>query len=207
MDGLIRYLRRHRGARRSLSGLSVVLGVVAVGLLAFPLVSDAYENWLQQGLGKELESPESARRYQEGTLQDGDALTDITIPKLGVSTTVVQGISNTALRAGAGHYPQTPLPCQEGNVAIAGHRTTYGKPFADMDRLSVGDTITLDTPVGSCTYQVSKAPFVTHPRDFTVVANTPGQRTLTLTTCHPKGSARERLIVQATLVNATEAKA
>jgi sortase A len=207
VDGLIRYLRDHRGARRGLSALSVLLAVVAVGLLAFPLVTNVYQSWRQDRLGKELKSEESAKRYREGNLQDGDALTDMSIPKLGVDATVVEGISNSALRAGAGHYPQTALPCQDGNVAIAGHRTTYGKPFADVDRLAVGDTILLETPVGSCTYQVTKAPFITHPRDWAVVANAPNQRILTLTTCHPKGSAKERLIVQATLVNASEAKA
>lgn len=203
MDGLIRYLRHHRGARRGLSGLSVVLAVGAVGLLAFPVVTNVYQTWLQDRLGRKLKSPQLVERYKRGNLKDGDALTDIAIPKLGVDSTVVQGVTNGALRAGAGHYPQTALPCQDGNVAIAGHRTTYGKPFADVDRLAVGDTIVLETPVGSCTYQVSKAPFVTHPRDWTVVSNNDSsQRTLTLTTCHPKGSARERLVVQATLVNA-----
>lgn len=207
MDGLIRYLRAHRGARRGLSALSAVLAVTAVGLLAFPLVTNVYETWVQNRLGRELKSSESVERYQKGQLGDGDALTDISIPKLRVETTVVQGISDSALRAGAGHYPQTALPCENGNVAVAGHRTTYGKPFADIDRLVVGDTIVLETPVGSCTYQVSKAPFITNPRDWSVVANTPTQRILTLTTCHPKGSARERLVVQATLVGEPGAKA
>ena len=61
------------------------------------------------------------------------------IPALNVDTVVVEGTGATALRAGAGHYPNTPLPGEEGNVAIAGHRTTYGKPFANLDRLAVGD--------------------------------------------------------------------
>ncbi len=208
MDGLIRYLREHRGARRGLSGFSVVLALGAVGLLAFPLLTNVYETWLQHRLGRQLKSPELVERYKQGALQDGDALTDISIPKLGVDSTVVQGISNSALRAGAGHYPQTALPCEKGNVAIAGHRTTYGKPFADVDRLAVGDTIVLETPVGSCTYEVSRAPFVTHPRDWAVVANNdPSQPILTLTTCHPEGSARERLVVQARLVNGPTTKA
>jgi sortase A len=97
------------------------------------------------------------------------------------------------------------MPCEDGNVAIAGHRTTYGKPFANVDRLAPGDQITLVTPLGSCVYQVSRAPFVVLPFDSEVVGNTRGQHNLTLTTCHPKGSASQRLIVRATMVSSTVA--
>ena len=105
--------------------------------------------------------------------------------------------SASALRAGAGHYPQTPLPCEDGNVAIAGHRTTYGKPFANLDRLKNGDAIVLETPIGIARMRVDKEPFTVNPDDLPVVANDPTKRTLTLTTCHPKGSAAHRLVVKA----------
>ena len=85
-------------------------------------------------------------------------------------------------------------------MAIAGHRTTYGKPFANVERLAKGDVIVLETPVGSCTYEVEKAAFVVEPNDFSVIANDPSTKTLTLTTCHPKGSASKRLIVKSTFV-------
>ncbi|MGH9164563.1 MAG: class E sortase, partial [Acidimicrobiales bacterium] len=120
---------------------------------------------------------------------------------------VVEGTTASALRAGAGHYGDSALPCSLGNVAIAGHRTTYGKPFANLDRLKPGDAITLETPIGRCTYEVTRAPFTTAPTDFSVVANTPTARTLTLTTCHPKGSARQRLIIKAALTTTGEVKA
>lgn len=207
METIIGYLRAHRGARHLISALSVVTALTGVGLLAYPLFTNLYENWLQGRLGRELASDELAGRYKARNLQVGDALTKIKIDKLGVETTVVHGTSNSALRAGAGHYPQTPLPCEDGNVSIAGHRTTYGKPFADIDRLQAGDRIILQTPVGSCTYQVAGAPLITHPQDWGVVANTPGQKMLTLTTCHPKGSARQRLVVKATLVDGPVTKA
>ncbi len=201
MDALVGYLRAHRWARRGLSVSSVTMVFVAVGLIGYPVATNVYGDRLQDRLGKQLSSKDLADRYRQRSLGDGDPLTDIKIPKLGVSTTVVEGTSASALRAGAGHYPQSPLPCETGNVAIAGHRTTYGKPFADIDRLAVGDTIALETPVGSCAYRVNRPPFVTQPNDWSVVANNPANRTLTLTTCHPKGSARQRLVVQATLVD------
>jgi sortase A len=198
VDPLIRFLRAHQWARRGLSLVSVGLLVTAVILLGYPLYTNFRHDRLQRGLENDLASPELRQRYRQGTLRDGDSLTRIRIPKLGVDTVVVEGTSATALRAGAGHYPTSPLPCEDGNVAIAGHRTTYGKPFANVDRLKPGDVIVLDTPIGSCTYEVSGKPFIVLPNNLGVVANDPTKRTLTLTTCHPKGSAAKRLIVKAT---------
>jgi len=212
VDALIQYLRRHRWARRSLSGASVALLVAALGLLGYPFYTNLYQSRVQNRLTHQLASPELQQRYRNKSLQVGDSLTRIKIPKIGVDVVVVEGTSASALRAGAGHYPDTPLPCEDGNVGVAGHRTTYGKPFANIDRLNPGDTIILDTPVGSCTYQVERAPagrvlaneggaaFVVAPNDRTVVSDTPGARSLTLTSCHPKGSAAKRIVIRATLV-------
>ena len=89
-----------------------------------------------------------------------------------------------------GHCPSTPLPCEAGNGAIAGHRRTYGRPFHNVDRLGPGDIITLETPIGSCDYQLREDPFVVQPEDVWVVDPTPDP-VVTLTTCEPKGSAGE----------------
>ena len=205
MDSMIRFLRRSRAARFGLSALSVVLLLSAIGLLGYPVYTNFYQRRVQGRLEKQIASPEHIERYKSGKLEDGDALTRLKIPALDVDVVVVEGTSSSALRAGAGHYPKTPLPCDPGNVAIAGHRTTYGRPFSNIDRLKPGDTVILETPIGSCTYELSRPPFITAPTDFSVVANTPTTHELTLTTCHPKGSAKERLIVKATLTKA-EAK-
>jgi len=207
VDALIRYLRQRRWARFGLSGLSVVLLLSAVGLLGYPFYTNLYQSRVQSRLDRQIASPELVERYRNASLKVGDALTRIKIPKLNVDVVVVEGTAASALRAGAGHYPETPLPCEAGNVAIAGHRTTYGKPFANLDRLTPGDTITLETPIGNCTYEVTRDPFITKPTDFSVIANTPSARTLTLTTCHPKGSAKQRLIIKAALTTSGEVKA
>lgn len=201
MDRLIQYLRSHQWARRGLSVLSVALLVGAIGLLGYPLYTNFYQGRVQDRLSDEIASPELQQKYRERRIAVGDSLTRIQIPKLGVDTIVVEGTTASALRAGAGHYPDTPLPCEDGNVGIAGHRTTYGKPFANLDRLVPGDTIILQTPIGSCTYEVSKQPFIVAPTNLSVVADNPTTRELTLTTCHPKHSARQRLIVKATFVS------
>lgn len=205
MDRLIGFLRERRWARRALTGGSALLLVVAVVLLGYPAYTNFAHNRLQGKLRKELASPALKDAYLNHRLKEGDSLTRIQIPKLSVDVVVVEGIGETALRAGAGHYPATPLPCADGNVSIAGHRTTYGKPFANVDQLSEGDQVTLITPVGSCTYQVSKAPFVVLPSEVSVIANSPGEHLLTLTSCTPKGSASHRIIIRAKMVSSTAA--
>jgi len=182
-----------------LSGFSIITAVVAIGMLAYPLYTNYAQDRLQSKLAIQLRSPQSKAAYKAGHTTEGDALTRLVIPAIKVDTVVVEGTGASALRAGAGHYPNTPLPGEEGNVAIAGHRTTYGKPFANLDRLKVGEDIVLETPIGQHVYRVIREPFVVSNNDFTVIAQTPG-KTLTLTTCHPKGSARQRLVIRAEML-------
>jgi len=192
-------LRSRPVARRMLSGFSIITAVVAIGLLAYPLATNYLQDRLQSKLAIQLHSAQNKAAYASGHTPEGDALTRIVIPAIKVDTVVVEGTGASALRAGAGHYPNTPLPGEEGNVAIAGHRTTYGKPFANLDHLAVGDQIVLDTPIGRHVYKVTRPPFVVSNTDFSVISQTPGH-TLTLTTCHPKGSASQRLVVKAEML-------
>ena len=150
-------LRTRPAARRMLSGFSIVTAVVAIGLLAYPLATNYMQDRLQRKLAIQLHSAENKAAYAAGHTSEGDALTRLVIPALKVDTVVVEGTGSSALRAGAGHYPNTPLPGEEGNVAIAGHRTTYGKPFANLDRLAVGDAIVLETPIGRHQYRITRA--------------------------------------------------
>ncbi len=196
---LLDAIRARPVARLMLSGLSVLLAVIGVGMLAYPFATNLYQGRLQTKLAIEIQKPELRAAYQAGEVAVGDPLTRIKIPTLDVNTVVVEGTSASALRAGAGHYPNTPLPGEEGNVAIAGHRTTYGKPFANIDRLKPGDQIVLETPIGAHTYKVAKDPFVVPTTEWRVISQTPGH-TLTLTSCHPKGSAKQRIVVKAEMV-------
>lgn len=206
MEAVFQFFRRNRLAYQGLSILMLVLVISAIGTLGFPIYTNFEQGRIQNKKTTQLASPALKDRYENRQLEVGDALTRIKIPKLGVDTVVVEGTTPAALKAGAGHYRGTPLPCETGNVAIAGHRTTYGKPFAQLDRLGPGDQIILETPVGTCTYEVTDRgdtpnPFVVDPSNISIVANTPGERNLTLTTCHPKGSAKQRLIIRANLVS------
>jgi sortase A len=200
--GRVAQWMRHRPAARMVtSALSIGLLVGAVAMVGHPFYTNLAAGRIQAQLTHELASPELREAYIGREIGEGESLTRIQIPSISVDVVVVEGTSESALRAGAGHYPETPLPCEIGNVAIAGHRTTYGRPFHNLDLLSPGDEIILSTPIGSCTYAVSAEPFVVAPDAVEVVDNTPDEARLTLTTCHPKGSAAERLIATATLVS------
>lgn len=139
--------------------------------------------------------------------ENGSAIARIQIPAIDVDKTVVEGVRVGDLRKGPGHYPATPLPGQAGNSAIAGHRTTYGAPFGEIDKVLPGDEIIITTIQGEFTYRVlpqgeDHGHLIVAPtavevldQDFSVHPNR-----LTLTACHPKGSARQRIIVIAELV-------
>jgi sortase A len=128
---------------------------------------------------------------------EGQPVGIIRIPKIGVDRAVVQGIRVPDLRTGPGHYPATPMPGQIGNAAIAGHRTTYGAPFNRLDELVAGDPIIVQTLAGTFRYTVTQQ-LVVGPKEVSVLDPTP-DASLTLTTCNPKYSASQRLVVKAVL--------
>jgi sortase A len=129
------------------------------------------------------------------------AIDHMVIPKIGLNKYVVQGVAENDLREGPGHYTQTVLPGQKGNAGIAGHRTTYGAPFFQINKLTTGDLIYItNTSDQLFIYKVSRAPLVVSPSDVAVLDPTPYAQ-LTLTTCNPPYSATSRLVVFALLTN------
>lgn len=115
---------------------------------------------------------------------------------------VVNGVELSTLRRGPGHYPSTAAPGEEGNFAVAGHRTTYGAPFLHLDEIRPDDEIHVTDAEGNRhTYKVAEQRVV-QPDARWVVDSDPldtGAPTLTLTTCHPRFSAAKRLVVFAEL--------
>ena len=193
---------RRPGGRRGVSVLSLVLFLAGVVMFSYPVGTDLYSTYQQGNLQQRFDDPAVVAAYQERRIPVGDGLTTLRIPKLDVEVLVVEGTTPAALRAGAGHYVDSPLPGEVGNVAIAGHRTTYGRPFNRMDELVEGDVVELETPFAVYTYTAVAAfgghanPWVVPPTDFSVVSPDGAKSILTLTTCHPKGSARHRLIMR-----------
>lgn len=117
---------------------------------------------------------------------------------------VLDDVTAADLAKGPGHYPDTALPGDDGNFAIAGHRTTYGAPFFHLDTLRDGDEIRVTAPDGArYTYEIVEQQVVL-PGDTWVIDQDPlgnGAPTMTVTTCHPRFSAAERLVVHAELVS------
>jgi sortase A len=195
---------RRPGGRKGLSVLSVVLFVAGVAMFAYPVATDLYSKHTQGNLQSQFGGTKYTEEYSTHQIRVGDVLTELIIPKksINLKVLVVEGTTPSALRAGAGHYPDTPLPGEAGNVGIAGHRTTFGRPFNHLDEMNPGDVVLLKTPFKIYHY-IAVQPFAGHanpwvvsPKDFTVVQNVPGKTLLTLTTCNPKGSARERLVLR-----------
>ena len=139
--------------------------------------------------------------YPEG----GEAVARIVIPAIKMDEIVVEGTDVDALRKGPGHYSWTPMPGQPGNASIAGHRTTYGAPFANIGNLRPGDRITVQTAQGEFIYEVlaqdspTKGYLIVSP-DRVDLLRDKGSNLLTLTSCHPRFSNRQRIVVQAKLL-------
>ena len=193
---------------RVVMGTAVVLFLSGSAFVAYPFYTDYQARKQQQTLSVALKSDSIRRQFEGDRVPDASPLTRLVIPRLEVDTVVVEGISDDALDTGAGHYPDTPLPGEPGNVAIAGHRNTFGKPFENLDRLRPGDQVILETPIGRHVYEMVQPfdrhgnPWVTDPDDTSVLTPT-SESILTLTTCHPKGSAKQRLIARLKLVDST----
>jgi len=145
-------------------------------------------------------APTSALQPATAQLPDpaeGSVMAQLQIPKINLAEYVVSGTNASDLAKGPGHYAGTAMPGQAGNVAIAGHRTTHGAPFNRLAELAIGDPIYLTTLSGQkLTYIVSATPVPVSPSDVTVLNNF-GDNRITLTTCNPEYSARQRLIVVA----------
>ena len=149
---------------------------------------------------QEVEGLEDAilEYHPEDVPAEGSEFARLVVPRLGLDVVIFEGVTRDTLTRGPGHLPGTPIPGQPGNSVISGHRTTHGRPFFDFDRLVPGDRITVETAVGTHAYEVRESVLVA-PDDVWVTDDRAGGW-LTLTTCHPKFSARERLIITAELV-------
>jgi sortase A len=130
-----------------------------------------------------------------------EAVARLEIPRIGVNRIVVEGATAEALTKGPGHFPETPLPGQLGNAAIAGHRTTHLHPFFDIDELQPGDEIIVTTLNGRYVYHVTGTEIVA-PDDYALVIPTTDvtKANLTLVSCTPRYSAKNRIVVRSELV-------
>jgi sortase A len=128
-----------------------------------------------------------------------EVVATISIPSIGLETDVHSGMTLTALNRGPSWWPGTALPGQLGNVVIGGHRTTYSRPFRDLDQLQPGDPVIMTTGAGRFTYAVVETEVV-DPTAIEIADQTLGY-TATLFACHPPGSAAYRIVAKLQLVD------
>jgi sortase A len=189
-----------RTVLRFVASVLMVSGVLLIGDAAATLlwqepVSALVAERQQSKLAEALADPPP--RVLEKKPLPGDAIGRLGIPAIGLREYVVEGTDTTNLRKGPGHYPDTPLPGERGTSAIAGHRTTYGAPFRDINRLKRRNVITIDLPYGRYVYRVERTKIV-DDSDFSVLRKVRHDR-LVLTACHPLYSAAQRVVVFARL--------
>jgi sortase A len=189
-----------RAVLRFVASVMIVSGTLLIADAAATLlweepVSAVVAEHQQSTLRKQLYDPPAKveKRVRERKPLPGDAIGKLEIPSIGVSEYVVEGTDTANLRKGPGHYPETPLPGQPGTTAVAGHRTTYGAPFNELDKVRRGDAIIFDTPFGRFIYRVEKTKIV-DDSDLSVLEPV-GYKRLMLSACHPLYSAAQRIIV------------
>jgi sortase A len=153
------------------------------------------------GTGEALKALDRAATSYRSSASVGDADGRIEAPRMGLDAVIVEGTSSGVLKRGPGRDPRTYMPGQGELVYIAGHRTTYGAPFAHIDRMRPGDTIVLEFPYARLTYRVTGHRIV--PADALEVLGSAGREQLALQACHPRFFATQRYIVDARLASFT----
>jgi len=186
-----------RAALRFVASVMTVSGVLLIADAAATLtwqepVSYVISLLRQQGLEDALADPSERRPL------NGQAIGRIAMPTLGKRYFVVEGTETDDLRKGPGHYADTPMPGRGGTVGIAGHRTTYGAPFRNIDKLRRGHRVIVDMTYGRFVYRVEKSRIVP-PTEVSVKRPVSYER-LILSACHPLYSAAQRIVVFARLV-------
>jgi sortase A len=196
----------------------LVVGVLALSYCAVVLLDrwgfQAYQTWRferalkdAQASARSGEQPASPRLATQAVADRaraesfgidglaGSPLGRIEISSIGLAAMIMEGVDARTLRHAVGHIPGTPLPGQQGNVALAGHRDTF---FRGLRNIHKDDEITLTTLHGSYRYRVDSTQVV-EPEDIGVLSATAND-ILTLVTCYPfyfVGPAPQRFIVRA----------
>jgi len=147
-----------------------------------------------------VETPSQAKlaaKYRQRT-DTGDPIGRLTVPRLNLQIMVVYGTDRETLKKGPGLHPSTGFPGQRFLTYVAGHRTTYGAPFSDIDKLRPGDEVTFEVPYGTYSYEVVGHRIV---RDDQIeVLEGRGREELALQACWPRFFATHRYIAYAKLV-------
>jgi sortase A len=216
---------------RGLGQLFITLGVVLLLFVAYELWGTSYythqqQHDLRRDIAKDWQLPSGLGEISEqqiGHVPLGTGIAVLRIPRFGLGyvQVIVEGTGYEDLKRGPGHYAETAYPGQVGNFSVAGHRTTYGAPFNKIDTLRDGDAIVLETKTKWFTYTVQDMPAqgvypeinhqeIVDPSTVSVAyavpdqpdpSLTPTEKLLTFTSCNPKYSAAQRIVIHAVLTS------
>lgn len=229
-----RSVRRGNLARTVVRGIGqslITLGLVLLLFIVYEVwvtdqINEGRQSELTQDLRQRWDTGEDPLARPDGgpaQLPLGEGFAFIRIPSFGLDyvRVVLEGTDEDKLTEGPGHYPDSALPGEVGNFALAGHRVGRGSPFLNLDQLQPGEAIIIETSDTWFVYRMLEDPAtgdsdgdvaaipgreIVDPGAIEVVAPVPGEpgavptrSLLTLTTCHPKFSAAQRLIIHAEL--------
>jgi sortase A len=212
---------RIRTGVRGVGEVLITLGVVLLLFCAYQLYWTDFTS--SRDTAKELAQieqvfdatplpPKGGEILPLGELEDGETFGRMYVPRFGDSWVkpLIQGVNMDDLHKGIGHYKDTALPGEIGNFSVAGHRTTNGHPFRNMDQLKPGDQVFVETKYAWYTYEVTVSELIVTPKQTYVIqpvpeidwdGSAPTERLLTMTTCHPPYSAAERMIAHGVLTD------
>jgi sortase A len=201
----VRQLIRIGGTLLVAAGLLTLLWVLVVWRWEDPftaIYTHVQQSRLAATYGQRLTGFRSvdAAAYRR-SLEPGDPVGRLKIPRIGLNMIVVQGTDPSDLERGPGHYIPSGLPGDGHLVYVAGHRTTFLAPFANIDKIRIGDPVQFSLPYGTYTYRVTRH-YVVSKNDLAVLRDH-GTEVLRLQACHPRFFATHRYIVDATLASFT----
>jgi sortase A len=219
LPGVIRPLASTKGARDSRSPTALARSIQAVGEIlisvgALFVLFAAYQLWWTNFLAagatdqartqaEQIVDRQDSTEWAQGAPPIGTPFALVYIPRLSPrvwQTPLIQGVEKPQLNRGIGHYPQTAMPGQVGNVGLAGHRATHGEPFARIDKLQQGDKVYIETGQAWYTYVLQRDKIV-DPHEIWVINPQPfpqaplaSTKLITLTTCNPRWASYTRWI-------------
>lgn len=204
----MRTRRQRQGRALRIIGIVFLTAALAIGgylawlFFGTTITTNRAQGQLRPGFEKSVNTKDASKAppAEHVVKVPGKAVAILVIPRMDLNMVVVEGTDTESLKKGPGHYSDTAYPWDpHGRVGIAGHRTTYGAPFWSLEKLLEGDRITLKTEYGIYNYRVTRS-LIIKPSENWVLEQTNAPR-LVLTTCNPRFSAAQRLIVFAERVN------
>lgn len=192
--------------QRKIGSLFIVIGIVLVVFIVYAKIETKVEQdkLVDEFSSLTFEDKLAGTQKNPKSIQAGDVIGMLSIPAIELESPVVEGASQENIRYAVGHLPSSSaietLGQESHNIAIAGHRTnTYGQFFNRLDELNKRDKIILTTKENDYTYEVFETKIV-KPTDVDVVKPIEEKSVITLITCHPKNSNKQRLIVYGELM-------